>query len=1210
MSYLSQTPLAPLKRLLFAVLLVYCVSSAAFSQTITGDIGGTVTDSSGAVIVGAVVTAQNVATNIATSATTNKQGIYSIRFLQIGTYKLKVTSAGFATTQTAPFLLEVSQVAKIDAMLKAGAETVVQVNSTLAPILNTENGMISTAISESLINDLPINGRNFTELTQFVPGVSIGDQNQFNGATGSPNNAGERTQSFATLPNINGNRTYNNNYYVDGVENTDPGANLANGFGAPIYAPSPDALANVTIITTVPPAEYGNANGGHVLTVLKSGTNDYHGSASASLQNWEMDANTFGNKRVLPGLPFTARGKYTQSIFAGTFGGPVRVPHLFNGRDKLFIFGDYLAYRKPSGGVSTTSVVPNAWRGNTTPGTVDKTVSPLAGYAYFGNAVPQLYDSQNGFAPLNQTISGVTYQNLVPIRSSVAKYLFQHPELYPLATQTGVGGAGLIQNNYTGPVKGLQRNDQFDVKMDWAITDKDRLSGRFSYSNANDQQTRPLTPVTFPGSNFFPYKGASVNYVRTITPSIVNEFRIGLTRTHYNALPASGGAFGTNGDALVGIAFANQTVPGFTQQSFSGAGAQGTSAFGTAGATNTAADNLFSYVDDLTIQRGRHIIKIGGNINRYQTNFFAGANYGGALGTMTYSGAFTGNPGAGQTQGYDFADFLLGYVSTLGVATSTGNFGARHYRGAVFAQDDFKVTPTLTVNYGLRWQYTQPIYEVNNKISNLDLTTGQLVQAGVNGNSRSLYNAVHNEFNPRLGFAWQVKPRIVVRGGFAITTFMDYNALAHFGNAPFVSKVGLIANVPTATSAGSPYAVSSGFPAASGTNANYTAWSNLKPQFIPQYSLVTEYQISNTASLTVQYVGETGSRLLDTRNPNQWKLVGVSSSAPYAATVGTGSVNLLESEGNFNFNAGEVTYRQRPAHNLELTANYTYSKNLSDANGPIVINDITGAQSLPQDSNNLAGEYGPVGSDIRHMLNGTFVYTLPFGRGQKFGGGANFLVNEFIGGWKVAGDAALLGGFPVLIRAGSTSGLLGGSSIIRAKQYRKMKIVGRKYGYIVGIGTDPVTGQSVIAYNGANGSVNKPTLSGAFGSDPSATHSNYIGTGTCNNAALAQDDQVCAYGIPYILTKPALGLAPNFSDTARPGTERAPAFRGADAAVMKEFQIYGGHAMEFAAHAYNVGNITSYNNPNNIINGSNNLGIVQSTRSQQRQLELELKYKF
>ena len=1207
MSYQPDSSFAVLRRLFFALLIVLSLGSAAMAQTITGDIGGTVTDASGAVVVGANVTATNVATNLATAATTNKQGIYSIRFLQIGSYKLSVASQGFATTVTAPFQLEVSQVAKIDAVLKAGAETTVQVNSTLAPILNTENGMISTTISESLINDLPINGHNFTELTQFVPGVSIGDQNQFNGATGSPNNSGERTQSFATLPNINGNRTYNNNYYVDGIENTDPGANLANGFGAPIYAPFPDALASVDVITTVPPAEYGNANGGHVLTVIKSGTNAYHGSASASLQNWEMDANTFGNKRVLPGNAFNARSKYTQSIFGGTFGGPVRIPHLFDGRDKLFVFGDYEGYRKPSGGVSTTSVVPNAWRGNTTAASFDKTVSPLAGYAYFGNSVPQLYDSQNGFAPFNQTINGTTYQNLVPIRNSVAKYLFANSALYPLANQTGVGGAGLIQNNYSGTTKSLQRNDQFDVKVDWAATEKDRISARFSFSNANDQTTKPLTPVSFPGSNFFPYKGVGVNYVRTLTPSIVNEFRVGLTRTHYNSLPATGGAFGTNGDSVVGIAFANQTVPGFTQQSFSGAGAQGTTAFGTAGATNTAVDNLFDYSDNLTIQRGRHIIKVGGNLNRYQTNFFAGANYGGALGTMGYSGAFTGDPAAGQTQGYDFADFLLGYVATLGVASNTGNFGARHYRGAVFAQDDFKVTPTLTLNYGLRWQYTQPIYEVNNKISNLNLTTGQLVQAGTNGNSRSLYNAVHDEFNPRLGFAWQVKPRIVVRGGFAITTFMDYNALAHFGNAPFVSKIALTANVPTATSAGSPYATSAGFPTASGTNSTYNAWSpNLRPQFIPQYSLVTEYQISNTASLTVQYVGETGSRLLDTRNPNQWKLVGVSTSAPYNSTIGTGSVNLLESEGNFNFNAGEVTYRQRPAHNLELTANYTYSKNLSDANGPIVINDITGAQSLPQDSNNLAGEYGPVGSDIRHMFNGTFVYTLPFGRGQKVGGGANFLVNELIGGWKVAGDAALLGGFPVLIRAGSTSGLLGGSSIIRARQYRKMKITGRKYGYIVGqSGTSGTTG--TVGYNQYP---NNEVVAGAFGTDATATHSNYTGVGTCNNAALAQDDQSCAYGIPYILTKPALGLAPDFSDTARPGTERAPAFRGADAAVMKDFQIYREHTMQFAAHAYNVGNITSYNNPNNIINGSNNWGIVQSTRSQQRQLELELKYKF
>jgi hypothetical protein len=1188
-------------------LLAAIVGTSSLAQTTTGDIGGLVTDPSGALIAGAKVTATNLATNVQTSTVSNSDGIYSIRFLQIGTYKITVTSNGFSTDVTKPFPLEVSQVVKINAQLAVGSESHVVVNGELTPILNTENGMISTTISESLINALPINGHNFTELTQFAPGVSIGDQNQFNGAVGSPNNSGERTQSFATLPNINGNHAYNNDYFIDGIENTDTGGNQANGFGEPIYDPSPEALQSVNLFTAAYPAEYGNANGGEIVLTLKDGTNQLHGSAFGYLQNYLMDANTFGNKRVLASQTANPRGQYTQTIFGGTIGGPVIIPRLFNGRNKLFFFGDYEGYRKPSGGVSTTSVVPNAWRGNTTSSSsADPSVSPLAGYAYFGGAVPQLYDSQNGFAPFNQTINGVAYQNLVPIRSSVAKYLFAHPELYPLPNQVGQGGADLIQSDYSGQVKSLARNDQFDIKTDWAVTDRDRLTVRYSQSDADDGQSRILAPVFFPNKNLFPYKGFGINYVRTISPAIVNEARIGFTRAHYNSIPTSNGAFGTTGNALVGIAFPNQTASGFTAQSFSENGAQGVSGVGTSAGTNTAVDNVFEYGDNLTILRGRHVFKMGGQILRYQTNFFAGGSYGGALGTQSYSGEFTGNPGAGETVGYDFADFLLGDASSLSIAATTGDFGSRQYRAAIFAQDSYKISPALTLTYGLRWQYTQPVYEVHNKISNLDLATGQFQLAGVGGNSRSLYKAVHDEFDPRFGFAWQVDPRIVVRGGFGLTTFMDYNALNHFGNAPFVASVGLNAVAPTAGSGGTPFATSAGFPAATGTNSNYTSWSpNLKPQLVPQFTFVTEYQLNNASAITLQYVGETGSRITDVRNANQWALVGVPTSAPFYNVAGKSTIAYTESEGNSNFNAAEVTYRLRPSQGLELTANYTYSKNLADTTGPITVNDISGTTVMPEDSNNIHGEYGPVGSDQRHQFNGTFVYTLPFGRGQRYAAGVNHGIDEFIGGWRVSGDAVLLSGFPLAIRAGSDSNYVGGGGFIRAHQYRKMKITGRQYGRIIGV----VNGVPTL-----NQGPNAEVLAGAFGTDPSATHSNHLGAGTCNNTAATSfnqlDDGVCAYGIPSILLNGAQNRAPDFSDTAHIGTERAPAFRGADAALLKDFPIFRENTIEFTAHAYNVGNISSYNNPNVIINGGNNWGIVQSTRSQQRQLELELKYKF
>jgi Carboxypeptidase regulatory-like domain/TonB-dependent Receptor Plug Domain/TonB dependent receptor len=1172
-------------------------SALCHAQTITGDIGGTVTDPSGAVVVGAKVTARNTSTNVSSSTVTNKDGIYSIRFLQIGQYIVSVTAKGFSTLSTAPFGLEVSQVAKVDAKLIVGSETTVLVSSDLAPILNAENGTVSTTLSQSLIEAMPVNGHNIDALTQYVPGVNVADGNQWNGATGSPNNSGERTQSFATLPNVNGNRTYNNNYTIDGVGITDSGANISNGFGAPSYTPGPDTVKEMTIITTVPPAEYGDATGGQFLVVLKSGTNQYHGSAYADLQNYLLDANTFGNKRS---TPFTPRGQYTQKVFGGTFGGPIIIPKLFDGRNKLFFFVDYEGYRKPSSGTGTTNVPLNAWRGITTStGSVDASVSPLAGYAYFGNInFPQMYDSQNGFAPFNQTINGTTYYNLVPIRNPVAKYLFANSNLWPSANHAAATVP--IQNNYQSVVKALQRNDQADIKVDWKATNRDSIFARVTGGEAWDGQSKPLMPISFPGVNDFPFNQYVGSYTRVFSPAIVNEFRAGFTRIAYKSFNQDiSGLFGS-GNSLVGIPFA-QFIPGFSQQSFSqSSNSTGVGTIGTTGSGNVALDNHFTYADNLTWQHGRHIFKFGAQLLRIQNNFYLN-NTGGLLGGFTYNGTFTGKPAAGTSVGYDFADFLLDYAVSRSVSTQSGNVGQRQSRIAFFAQDDFKVTPTLTVNYGLRWEYDQPVYEVNNKISNISPTTGAVLLAGVNGNSRSLYKPVYDQFSPRLGLAYQITPRFVLRAGFGITNFMDYNVLTHTGNSPFHLSVSQTATAPSSTSSGSPFLVTSGFPTASGSTSSFTSWGNLRPQFVPQYSLATEYAVSGTASVTVQYIGEVGQHLSDIRNINQETLVGTPSSAPfYSTAIGTGTfgnsaIKLLETEAYSSFNAGEVSYRQRPWKGLEYTFNYTYSKTLSDTGGPIGVNDTNAMSGYPQNSYCLRCDYGPTGSDTRHMLNWTSVYALPFGRGQRLLGSANRLVDEVVGGWRISGNSVLLSGFPNTILANGSANV-GTAGSLRANHYRHMKVVGHKAGYVV---------------NDANGN---ETFAGWWGTDPSALHSGYLagkglqvgntGTSTCGNAGF--DDGICAYGQP---AAGVTGSAPIFG-TASVGTEHSAGYVNYDAHLEKTFPIYEAHALVFSANGYNVGNITSYNNPGRGISGNSTWGLVQSTRSQQRQLELELKYKF
>ncbi len=401
------------------------------AQTITGTINGLVTDASGAVLPNATITAKNVATGVATTAIANGSGQYSLRFLQIGQYTVTVKSQGFQTFVSPAFTLEVNQVAKVDAPLQVGSGTeTVDVTSEVQPILDTEDSTISTTFTANTIQNLPLNDRNFSSVTEFLPGAVT---TQPTGMQGT--NAIERDTNQSGQVSINGNRNQTNNYLLDGVEINET---INNVIG---YNPSPDAIENLTVITSNAPAEYGNVNGGDIITVLKSGTNRVHGSAFGFLKNYNLNANSWANN-----FAGNAKQPFTESIFGGTVGGPIK-------RDKLFFFFDYEGARYHTGGTQVQSVIPAAFR------TGDFSSLPV-----------QLYHYVPGAGRVNYA------NNQVPVTNPVAKYLFAHPELYPLPNRpenTLFPG----QNNYIGHYRNTVRNDQGDVKVDY------RLSARFLYGS-------------------------------------------------------------------------------------------------------------------------------------------------------------------------------------------------------------------------------------------------------------------------------------------------------------------------------------------------------------------------------------------------------------------------------------------------------------------------------------------------------------------------------------------------------------------------------------------------------------------------------------------------------------------------------------------------------------------------------------------------------
>ena len=350
------------------LVLLFWVSSAV-GQTVTGSITGEVTDPSGAVVVGANVTAINEATSFKASGKTNASGVYTIRFLPVGRYELTIEAAGFTTEKIPPFALEINQTAKVNAKLTIGATTTVVVQEDLHPILDTVDSTLGNTLSANEIANIPLNGRNFSSLTLFQPGAINTDPT---GLTGS--NAIERDTYNNGIVAINGNRQQANNYTLEGADNNEPQNNLI------AYNPAPDAIAEVRVVSANANATYGNANGGAVVTILKSGTNNYHGSLYDLVESQILDANSWGNEHTIPILP---KNSYTQNIFGGTIGGPIL-------KGKLFFFADYEGVRRHKGGGASASLV--------TPAMLSGDFSALLAPGLPKGTI-QLYDTQNNFAP-------------------------------------------------------------------------------------------------------------------------------------------------------------------------------------------------------------------------------------------------------------------------------------------------------------------------------------------------------------------------------------------------------------------------------------------------------------------------------------------------------------------------------------------------------------------------------------------------------------------------------------------------------------------------------------------------------------------------------------------------------------------------------------------------------------------------------------------
>lgn len=1076
--------------------------STAMAQTFTATLTGTVSDPQGASVPNVRVVATNQGTKLEYTAQSSDSGVYTIPFLPVGNYVISVEATGFKKLVSNEIKLEVNQTARVDLQLQVGNVSEIVNVEGVAPVLQTESVTVGGVISGNTTVNLPLNGRNFQQLTLLVPGTITPNPGSFTGP-GAGFGGGGR-------PYVNGNREQGNSFLLDGVSVDET---IDNRIG---YKPNIDAIAEFRVETSNSSAEFGNVAGATVNATVKSGTNEFHGNVFEFLRNDKLDANSwFNNRNSTPTNPIR-KSKLRQNIFGGTLGGPIM-------RERLFFFLAYQGQVQRTGGSGVATVTPTAWR----TGNLSSITTPIR-------------DPRTCTNPRDLTTCSTFAGNVIPtnrIVNPVARALFANTTLHPLPTRTQAGtGLGLID------VVTANKLDyhQGDVKIDGKLSERDNLSGRYSILRGESAGVQGALPTNITGQSFIRPQNFALTWTRTFSPTVINEARIGFNRAVFISDFLDWAGIG-NANNQLGIP-GSQAIPGLA---FVSAG-NGIS-FGSRAVNEDNVTNTFHYGDNLTIIRGRHAMKMGGQLQRYQQNrYYPGNN--GLLGGFTYDGRFTG---------VAFADFLLDLLANKSIGSRTGTWGHRQNRIGIFFQDDFKVRNNLTLNLGMRWEYTSPVVEVKDRQSNFDLLTGRQLFAGRDGNSRALYEPYYKGFEPRVGFAWTPEAfdrKLVVRAGYGIVQFMEGTG----------SNLRLPLNPPFFTEADQVYDLTSG----PGTITNGFAdvitrdqisgqirvWNpNLRPQFTQQWNLTFEYQLTNSTSLSTAYVGHKATHLVAPTDYNQplpdpgpvstWRPI--QQRRPLARFPNLALVTQVsgtDSWARSNYNALQVFGRQRLVRGAEFLVSYTYSKTLSDNLGYYGSGGVAAQSAYPSNNYDRRRDYGPAFFDATHNFVWSGTYDTPFGKGRTFGDNWHPVVNALLGGWQISSIVSAHTGFPIT-----------------------------------------VTATDVSQQNPRGGG--RPNL---------------IGNPHPANKTLDNWLDINAFALPPAGTFGNSGV----------GIARAPGYVNWDFGLGKKFFVSERNYFDFRTEFFNFTNTPSFGPPDRNISAPNTFGKVLGTVSPPRNIEFALKYYF
>jgi outer membrane receptor protein involved in Fe transport len=1158
-------------RTLFLITLWLAAALSALAQT--AQVTGRISDQTGSVLPDAKVTVTNVDNGFKRETVTNSEGFFTVPLLQPGTYQVAVQKNGFKPLVQSGVVLQVEQVARLDYTLETGAVTeTVNIAAAVTAALETETSSLGKVVDQQRIQNLPLLGRNPYSLVALVPGARPSA-----GLNDLP--VDQISQSFVS---INGARGNQNEYLLDGAPNTAAAQNQ------PVVFVNPDAVQEFKVETNSFSAQYGRAAGGVFNIVTRSGTNEYHGTVYDYLRNDALNANTFfGNRAGQKKPPF----RFNQ--FGATIGGPIDFPEKvfgpmhYDGKNRSFFFGSYEGVRFSQGG-TYIGTVPTLLQRN---GDFSQTRNAAG-------AVIPIYDPATTRAnPANpaQFLRDQFPGNVIP-RNRFNPVFTRMLEFIPLPN--AAGNANTAAGNYVTSAANRISKDTFSVRLDHQLSESQRLSGRFNFDDSPINRPNYYNNIASPtfGSQVFKRRNFGLDYTVTFSPSLVGSFLFSFTRLENNRRP-----FSTGFDiASLGFpaALKSQLIPeSFPTITVAGMG--GSFSIANSGTANllggndliSFGDNTASWVGSLTKTLNRHTLKFGGETRWLRPNYWQFADT--AI-NFSFAQNFTQGPNptaaAAASTGFGFASFMLGigagsYSRAASMAMQVKYFGG-------YLQDDWKLTDKLTLNLGLRYEYESPRTDRYNQLTNFDQSAtppltapglnlrGALAFVGVNGNPREQWNPDRNNFAPRIGFAWNLAPKTVIRGGggifYAAMTGVG-GASGAFGVSGFEAATSVVASLngvtplnyldnPYPTGINQPTGSKLGAATLLGQNIRFTD-RNIRQSYSAQWNLNVQREILGGMLLEVGYAGNRGLKLqqdlelnqlpdsalvlgdgLRTQVPNPF--VGqITTGTLAAATVARAQLlrpyphflSVVSANAAFassNYHAAVASVQRRFSKGLTVNGSYTFSKLIDLALGQFAGESVSNAGF--QNLNNLRADRSLSALDAPHRFVVNGLYALPFGAGRKFNprGVAGSLVN----GWEVSAIYTYQSGGPLAFSSATNTTF-------------------------------------------AQGGGQRPNLIG----DPVLADGERTLTRWFNTAAFAAP---AAY---------TFGSAPRSL-----GSVRSDGISGIDFSVVKNTKIYESVALQFRAEFFNLTNTARFAPPNAAF-GSAQFGQVSAQSNQPRVVQFALK---